>query len=220
MNNKDYHDLFNVDDNWVFKNFRSFDFILELYPDNDEHSYVIDYINLFALDDGFDFRYILHDKDVKEDGTPVKEHWHVYIRYDYNKSCSAVIKDLGVPHPKWIRDCDSKSIFIRYLCHYDNPEKFPYSISAVHTNILDFENLPLWRKPRKTKKDGIFKELKGEDGLTNCLLLVDNLFYSRGQKGVTQNLVIKEIMNAGLYKHLCGHRDLIFRYYDGLKYNR
>lgn len=118
--NKDYHTLFEVNDNWVFKNFRSFDFILQLYPDNDDHQYVIDYINLFAFDDNLQYRYILHDKDIKDDGELVKPHYHVYLRYDYNKTCSSVIKDLGIPHPKWIRDCDSKSIFIRYLCHYDD----------------------------------------------------------------------------------------------------
>ena len=43
------------------------------------------------------YAYILHDKDIKKDGTPRKPHWHILIKMDNNYKFEYVAKRFGVP---------------------------------------------------------------------------------------------------------------------------
>lgn len=74
----------------------------------------------------------LHDKDINEDGTPKKPHYHVLIMFGQNakKNYETQIKPVfeecfekGFSGREIIR---SATGYARYLCHIDNPEKYQY----------------------------------------------------------------------------------------------
>lgn len=85
-----------------------------------------------------EWAYILHDKDIKEDGTLKPPHFHVVIRTSGNATpLSSVASWFKIPEnfvdiPKGIgafMDC------IAYLTHEYHPEKTLYQDSDVHSNF-------------------------------------------------------------------------------------
>ena len=72
-----------------------------------------------------------HDKDINEDGTLKKAHYHVMILFEGVKTIEqagevfAVIGGVGIEPIKCAR------AYARYLCHLDNPEKAQYKIEDV-----------------------------------------------------------------------------------------
>lgn len=72
-----------------------------------------------------------HDSDVSADGEPKKEHGHLILMFDGNKSYKQVCEiadTLNSPKPKRIENLRSMA---RYLCHLDNPEKAQYLVEDV-----------------------------------------------------------------------------------------
>lgn len=73
----------------------------------------------------------LHDKDVNNDGTLKKEHYHVMLLFDgvktqeQAKEVFELIGGVGIEPIKCVR------AYARYLCHLDNPEKAQYNIDEV-----------------------------------------------------------------------------------------
>lgn len=69
----------------------------------------------------------LHDKDVNDDGTPKKPHYHVLVMYDGNTTYNNVKKNicdrLNATIPLV---CLSTRGSYRYHLHLDNPEKYQY----------------------------------------------------------------------------------------------
>lgn len=70
----------------------------------------------------------LHDKDVNPDGTIKKPHWHIVLMFGSNKSYSQIkeIDDMlhGAEEPQKVHNLKGA---IRYLIHFDNPEKYQYN---------------------------------------------------------------------------------------------
>lgn len=80
----------------------------------------------------------LHDKDLNGDNEEKKPHYHIVIVFSGKKSPEQ-IQELSnqlskvkiIPAKNKVAD---KRIMVRYLVHYDNPEKFQYDID----DILEF----------------------------------------------------------------------------------
>lgn len=80
----------------------------------------------------------LHDKDLNGDNEEKKPHWHLVLVFSGNKSADQIqtlsdqlSKTKIVSQKNKVAD---KRIMVRYLVHYDNPEKFQYEID----DILEF----------------------------------------------------------------------------------
>lgn len=77
----------------------------------------------------------LHDKDLNGDNEEKKAHRHVVLVFSGNKSAEQ-IQELSdqlsgvkiIPAKNRVAD---KRIMVRYLVHYDNPEKFQYEIDDI-----------------------------------------------------------------------------------------
>lgn len=111
------------------KKYRNYEIIL--YPENQEHIDV-----LYKVKKDFKFAYILHNKDRKDDGDLKKEHWHVQVFLDNQKTLSAFSKMLGLEDSKHlIQIVKDKKKAIRYLVHVDNDEKESYDVEDIITNI-------------------------------------------------------------------------------------
>lgn len=109
--------------------FRSRCFNLVLYPENWQHFDTHDFI----LQD-YDSACILHDKDVDEEGNIKKPHWHIVIRCKNAVWNTALAKELGI-EDNYIQKCRSLKSSLKYLIHYDNPDKYQYSIHSVEGSL-------------------------------------------------------------------------------------
>lgn len=83
----------------------------------------------------------LHDKDIHEDGTPKKAHWHVLISFEGPVTLNAVkgiVEPLNTPEP---RKVGSAKGLVRYMTHMDDPDKYQYEkIDIVGHNGADVES--------------------------------------------------------------------------------
>lgn len=115
-------------------------YALELYPEDDEHCKILDYIMSY-----FEYAYILHDKDKWENdvidektnvviykaGDNKKSHWHVMISLKNPRTEKSLKEELGINH---IEPCNFYA-YSRYLIHKDRPKKYQYSREEIHTNM-------------------------------------------------------------------------------------
>lgn len=77
--------------------------------------------------------YIYHDKDIiLETGEVKKPHYHVMIMYDSPRSDATVSKiATSCGSNGHLERIESKSKYMRYLIHLDNPEKYQYGFEDV-----------------------------------------------------------------------------------------
>lgn len=80
----------------------------------------------------------LHDKDVLDDGSPKKAHYHVLFTFPGKKTgeqCQKIANyishgdEFSGDYP-WLYVVD-RYVHARYLCHLDSPKKYRYSVSDV-----------------------------------------------------------------------------------------
>lgn len=77
----------------------------------------------------------LHNEDKNGDGEDKKAHWHVVLCFSGNKSLEQV-QELsnelsGVLLSVEKNRVADKRVMVRYLVHYDNPEKHQYEVSEI-----------------------------------------------------------------------------------------
>ena len=68
-----------------------------------------------------------HDKDVNQDGTIKKPHWHVLVMFDTLKSKKQFEELRDLVDGVGVEKVASLRGYARYLVHMDNPEKAQYS---------------------------------------------------------------------------------------------
>ena len=112
----------------------------------------------------------IHDKDVEEDGSKKKAHYHLLLAY----SSATTLKNIrgwfnacGMPESELhsVRVCASGVGYYRYLTHKDNPEKAQYSDNDIRVyNDSD----DLFKKFSKTASEKI-------DDLVRIFQIVDDL---------------------------------------------
>lgn len=78
--------------------------------------------------------YILHDKDLDDDGSIKKPHYDGVIMLDgptsYNKMLE-IMKGIAGDGINTIQECIQTSGALKYICHLANPEKYQYDPKAV-----------------------------------------------------------------------------------------
>lgn len=134
-----------------------------------------------TLQEYFDeWAWIVHDKDIAEDGSVKKPHVHWVGSVANPIPLTTVSNRLTVP-PQFVEFVKSWKGAVRYLVHASNPEKTQYTVDEVHANFevgrliarnedvqflmileyldknpfLDFNELAHW-----AAKNGCYSELK------------------------------------------------------------
>lgn len=112
----------------------------------------------------------IHDKDVEEDGSPKKSHYHLLLSYSsattlnnisgWFKACGMIESDLHT-----VRVCASGVGYYRYLTHKDNPEKAQYNDKDIRI-FNDYDEI--FKKFANTESDKI-------DKLSHIFQIVDEL---------------------------------------------
>lgn len=103
--------------------------MLLLYPDNESHMKALEKIKT-----SYDCAYILHNRDVTEEGELKKEHYHVVLRVPNGTWSSAICKDLGIDHV-FIEQVKKFDNALQYLIHYNDTDKVQYNINEVKGNL-------------------------------------------------------------------------------------
>lgn len=142
------------------KQYRVFD--IELYDDC-KYFYngivvqgfdIIDYI-INGSSNLIEYAYIVHDKDIDDNGELKKIHVHMYLRYKNGRTIQSISNVYGIPYTNFALykhfkkqgkeyidtgsyEEPNRKLRLRYLCHLDNPEKYQYDSFEVVTNITDF----------------------------------------------------------------------------------
>lgn len=112
------------------KNDRKFELIL--YPDS--NSYNCDDV-IYKASKYFDYwAYILHDKDVCEDGSPKKPHYHFIGKKDTMMTPSGICYQLGIQDTSLANIFNWKSA-VKYLIHVEQTDKYPYDPNEVTSNF-------------------------------------------------------------------------------------
>lgn len=108
------------------KKYRNFSFLV--YPEGLSD----DFLEVLLGSGGKGF-YILHDKDVLEDGSDKKPHYHVLLMFDNPRSLTSVVKlAVKVGAANGVVEPTKSSIgYARYLCHMDSPDKYQYDPDEV-----------------------------------------------------------------------------------------
>lgn len=96
-------------------------FTLVLYPDDTNCSNLLDHIV-----SNYSYRYILHDKDVDENGNLKKPHFHVVWQVPSPRTIESLKKELSVPYLENVRTIKK---MLQYLTHANEKDKFHYDIS-------------------------------------------------------------------------------------------
>lgn len=103
-----------------------------VYPDSE--SYVAAEVLATVTEYFTQWCYILHDRDVNDDGTPKKSHYHVYGKFDTPRTPQTVANALGVGVAS-LRTVSSWRAAVRYAVHLDHPDKYQYSVDDVSANF-------------------------------------------------------------------------------------
>lgn len=116
------------------KDVRSRKYRLLLYPDCPSHVEALELLKTYPK-----FCYILHDRDVFEDGTEKKAHWHCCVWFNNAKWLASLAKELGIEE-NYIQPSHNATHDLRYLVHADDPDKFQYDKSDIVGNMsVDLE---------------------------------------------------------------------------------
>lgn len=113
------------------KDIRSRCYHLILYPDDEKHCSIVDLIT-----NNYNYGLILHDKDLIEGTQNIKKpHWHIILYFENAKYLSTLANELSLP-PNYIRTEELRKGLL-YLIHYNNKDKFQYSIDEVKGSLKE-----------------------------------------------------------------------------------
>lgn len=130
-----------------------------------------DWEDILTTKYGFEWvRSPLHDKDLNEDKTFKKPHYHCLIYALGKKSYSqikAVTDEIKATAPQIIHNAKGN---VRYMAHLDNPEKAQYKISDLKAfNGFDIENYLEGKEEQNKRRLNAIKDILEfieEQGLT------------------------------------------------------
>lgn len=136
------------------KKFRSF--AGTLYPDSE--SYDCETLLSTIRSKFIDWAYILHDKDVNENGELKKSHIH-WVGRATPRCLSVVSNFLGLPENdiEVVKNFDN---MVMYLIHLNDIDKFQYSPDDVETNIPNIGQLLRRQSEGQIVKDLASAKLK------------------------------------------------------------
>lgn len=153
-------------------NERSIHWALVLYPNEDPtHKFALEYIQTNYSK----YAYIMHDKDILEDGTPKKLHFHIVISFNNYRWRNAISTELGIT-PNYIEKIRNLENSLKYLIHYNNSNKYQYSIEDVKGTLKHkLENYI--NSQDKTESEKVLELLSYIENYKGYLKLTDFIKY-------------------------------------------
>lgn len=108
--------------------------------------------------------YILHDKDVNEDGSTRSPHFHILCTFVQNKSFNSVASLVDSSQNTFVQQLQDVGGAFAYLTHQNNPEKFQYNSDELVSDDLDYwiDRIPEYEE-KKNKNDEFVDDLLSDD---------------------------------------------------------
>lgn len=149
--------------------YRSRIHMILLYPDVPEHMAA-----LSIIEKSYDYAYILHDKDTKEDGENAKPHIHCLLRFKQAVWNTAICKELGIEE-KWMEKPRSFDNALLYLVHFNDSDKHQYSPTEVHGPLGKrlLEKMNAQEKSEGEKVCELIQFITGFDGYLSVTLFAE-----------------------------------------------
>ena len=106
-------------------------FMITLWEKSD--SYDTEEVIQHIIDLNYEYAYILHDKD------DAKNHYHIiiYLGREQKKTLNTIFKEIDIPNKQDIEIMPSLKNALQYLIHYNNDNKYHYSIDEVVGSLKD-----------------------------------------------------------------------------------
>lgn len=121
-----------------------------------------------------DWAYIIHDKDVKMDGTPVEPHIHLYIHFGKSGASFDTVAKWFKEEKQHINSVKGrKADILKYLTHRNAPEKHQYDKAEVIANF-DIE-----------------EAIKHDEELQHLTQKIDDLVFSFARETITYAQALK-----------------------------
>lgn len=171
-----------------------------LYPEDYSHILALAYIK-----HNFEnYIFILHNRDLTEDNTPKKEHYHVILHFPNARNISTLSKQLGIAENLFY-EIKSLNGQLRYLIHYDDDEKTRYQIDEVRGTLY---MLSKFKKSFKESQDeisdvGLIYEFIIDNDIEDLQILLhfvlDNNLYSSFRRNYTMFKDLLFLKKKGVY---------------------
>lgn len=131
------------------------------------------------------YLYILHDKDVKEDGTPKNPHFHVYLHFSAPQKSDFIAKWFDIAENFVGKIKGRFNDAVEYAQHKNAPEKFQYPDNAVFANF-NFQKAIEQNQKEKEKRQTIADIIQGIDtgeikpyNITDVVSMADYVKYGK-----------------------------------------
>lgn len=160
---------------------------------------------LFNIKSNKYYAYILHNKDTDNKNNFKKEHYHIIIKLDNATTIDALSKKLGLPS-NFIENIRNERAYIRYLIHFDDADKYQYSLEDIKYSRL------YQRKIMKSFED---KETEEE-----ILCKINNFIKNLKEKGVSSEdalFLLIQYINSNCYDTL--YKRYRYEFQNLLKYS-
>ena len=133
---------------------RYFSFIL--YKEDEEQMKSMDYII-----NNYKYARILHNKDIENDGSIKKEHYHIIAYIGKNpRNRHAIAEETGLKE-NYIEGCNKDKMLL-YLIHFENQEKTQYDIEEVDGELQKelYKLIKSQTEYQKDKLEEILQEIE------------------------------------------------------------
>lgn len=165
--------------------------VMLLYPDNEEHSKILE-----TVFNDFVCIGCLHDSDLNKDGEKVKEHFHIVFYFPSAVYASHILDTYRNLEPRFLYPRKDVKVQVRYLLHLDSPSKFQYPQSALVGQIDRFSryfNSELLECEQVLKILDIIEKLKPYDLADFLRLVCDNGLYATYRRNAyTFNTILSQ----------------------------
>lgn len=84
------------------------------------------------------YAYILHDKDINEDGNLKKIHYHLYLEFN-NRLSETILRKLF--NTEIVQICKNTNYYISYFIHLYDIDKYQYDKNDIIFYNLDINNI-------------------------------------------------------------------------------
>lgn len=152
-------------------NSRSLYKALLLYDEDKTHKRAID-----IIEKNYNFKGILHDKDVDENGEFKKPHYHFIIKLDSPTRNKTLANYLGIAE-NYIQTIISKKGAIDYLTHKHTKDKYKYDDSEMFGNLDLYE----YNEQEKQSRFAYFSKLVFQEKIDSVsgliALAIDSGYY-------------------------------------------
>lgn len=178
------------------KNIRSLYWGLILYDDSENLNFND---KIITIAQNYDFVYIKHDKDTDTNGNLIKVHYHIILKFNNYKWLKSLSDELNIPM-NYFEKINSLNNMLVYLIHYNNADKYQYSVNEV-----------LGTSSLKIKLNKCISNIENTE--EDKISIILDFIYSY-PKPLSYRALVSFVLNKGLWAEFRRSASIIFKLLD------